>query len=209
MVPTPRRDPPRRLVPLDGPSRTVAGQGAPDLIHPVVGYRQWRMQDGELRSVHTGDRWKAGPMTARCHAGTSHTEPPPVAECSCGFYARYSPFARTASAGTPELVAGAILLWGRLELHAHGMRGEQAQIVALALPVLPGRKRRRVAEIARAYGVPGVPARTLREVAERQGAPIPKAMRPPDLTPNKRAAPGEPDPARLHAVADRGRRSRS
>ncbi|MEN3282294.1 MAG: hypothetical protein V7607_3434, partial [Solirubrobacteraceae bacterium] len=31
---------------------------------------------------------------------------------------------------------------------------------------------------------------------------VPRAMRPPDLTPNKRAAPGEPDPARLYAVAD-------
>jgi hypothetical protein len=27
-------------------------------------------------------------------------------------------------------------------------------------------------------------------------------MRPPDTTPNKRAAPGEPAPARLYAVAD-------
>jgi hypothetical protein len=31
-------------------------------------------------------------------------------------------------------------------------------------------------------------------------------MRPPDLEPNKRKAPGTPDPARLHAVGDRGRR---
>jgi hypothetical protein len=31
-------------------------------------------------------------------------------------------------------------------------------------------------------------------------------MRPPDTTPNKRAAPGEPAPARLHAVGDRGER---
>jgi hypothetical protein len=184
----------------------VAGQAAPDLIHPVVGYRQWRMHEGEVRSVHTWDRWKPGAMTARCHATTRHAEPPPVNGCSCGFYARYSPFARTASAGTPDLVAGAVALWGRLELHPHGLRGEHAQIIALALPILPGPKRRRVQEAARAMGVPAVPARQLRATAERQGAPIPSALRPPDTTPNKRAAPGEPDPARLHAVGDRGRR---
>ena len=34
-----------------------------------------------------------------------------------------------------------------------------------------------------------------------------RPMRPPDLEPNKRKAPGTPDPARLHAVGDRGRKS--
>jgi hypothetical protein len=184
----------------------VAGPAAPDLIHPVAGYRQWRMQGTELRSVHTWDRWRPGPMTALCHAGAPHTEPAPVQGCSCGFYARYAPFARTASAGTPDLVAGAVALWGRLELHPHGIRAEHAQTLALALPVLPGPKRRRVLAVAEAMGVPAVPARQLRAVAERQASPVPAALRPPDTTPNKRAAPGEPDPARLHAVGDRGRR---
>jgi hypothetical protein len=203
---SPRRDPPQRLVPLDGPSRTVAGQAAPDLIHPVVGYRQWRIHDGELRSVHTWDRWSGRAMTARCHAKTRHTEQPPVSNCSCGFYARYSPFARTASAGTADLVAGAVALWGRLELHPHGMRGEHVQIIALALPVLPGPKRRRVLAVAGALGVPAVPARKLVATALRHGDHIPRAIRPPDTTPNKRAAPGTPDPARLHAAVDRGQR---
>jgi hypothetical protein len=205
-VVSPRRDPRRRLVPLDGPSRTVAGQGAPDLIHPVVGYRQWRIHDGELRAVHTWDHWHPGAMTARCHATTRHAEPPPIGTCTCGFYARYAPFARTASSGTHDLVAGAVAVWGRLEIHPHGLRAEHAQILALALPILPGPKRRRVVAVAEAYGVPAVPARRLQAVALRQGEPIPRAMRPPDDTPNKRAAPGDPDPARLHAVGDRGRR---
>lgn len=202
-----RRDPHRRLVPLDGPSRTVAGAAAPDFIRPVVGYRQWRVDGVELQSVYTRDRWKAGPMTAGCHADTGHAGLAPVQGCSCGFYARYTPVPRTASAGTPDLVAGAIVLWGRLELHAHGMRGAQAAIVALALPITAGPKRRRVQAVADALGVPAVPAGRLQAAALRQGAPIPRAMRPPDETPNKRAAPGEPDPARLHAVGDRGRRA--
>ena len=155
--------------------------------------------------MYTGDRWSPGPMVARCHA-TRHVEPPPAGDCSCGLYARYTPPPRTASAGTPDLVAGAVALWGRLELHPHGMRAECAAVIALALPLTPGRKRRRVRAVAAAMGVPAVPARRLASFALTRAAPIPPAMRPPDTTPNKRAAPGEPDPARLHAVGDRGRR---
>ena len=189
-------------MPLDGPSRTVA----PDLVEHVVGYRQWRIQDSGLRSVHTWDRWTAEAMTASCGAGTGHAEPAPVNGCTCGFYARYTPVPRTASAATPDLVAGAVALWGRLELHAHGMRGEHARLLALALPITPGPKRRRVRAVAAALGVPAVPARRLEAEALRHGRPIPPSMRPPDLEPNKRKAPGTPDPARLHAATDRGRR---
>lgn len=195
-------------MPLDGPSHPIEGDAAPDLVHPVIGYRQWRLRDGELRSVYTGDRWGAEPMAAVCRAAVPHAEPPPASGCSCGFYARYTPVPRTASAATSDLVAGAIALWGRLELHAHGMRAEQAVLVALALPLLPGPKRRRVRRAAEALGVPAVPARRLKATAQLRGAPIPRAMRPPDLAPNKRAAPGTPDPARLHAVGDRARHRR-
>jgi hypothetical protein len=204
-VVSPRRDSPRRLVPLDGPSTTVAGNAAPDLINPVVGFRQWRLVRGELRSMYTGDRWEPGAMTARCHVEGGHAEPAPRSDCTCGLYARYSPAPRTASAGTPDLVAGAVALWGRLELHAHGMRAQHATLLALALPLVPGPKRRRVRAVAEAMGVPAVPARRLRGIALRQGAPVPEPLRPPDLEPNKRKAPGEPDPARLHALFDRGR----
>jgi len=47
-----------------------------------------------------------------------------------------------------------------------------------------------------------VPARRLKATALEHGAVIPRHMRPPDTTPNKRQAPGEPAPARLYAVAD-------
>jgi hypothetical protein len=197
-----RRDPSRALVPLDGPSQSVV----PDLVEHVIGYRQWRIHDGALCSVHTWDRWTAAVMTATCSAGADHDEPPPVNGCSCGFYARYTPVPRTASAATPDLVAGAVALWGRLELHAHGMRGQHARLLALALPITAGPKRRRVQEVAASLGVPAVLARRLQAEALRHGRPIPREMRPPDLEPNKRKAPGTPDPARLHARTDRGRK---
>ena len=49
-----------------------------------------------------------------------HDGPAPQNGCTCGFYAWYAPTPRTASAGTSELVGGAVALWGRVELHAHG-----------------------------------------------------------------------------------------
>lgn len=103
---------------------------------------------------------------------------------------------------TPELVTGAVALWGQIELHAHGMRAQHAMIVALALPFSRGPKRRRLLEAARGLEVPAVPARRLTATALEHGDIIPPRMRPPDLEPNKRKAPGPPDPARLHMVAD-------
>ena len=75
-------------------------------------------------------------------------------------------------------------------------------IVALALPFSWGVKRRRIQAAAAGLEVPAVPARRLRATALAHGDVIPRTMRPPDTTPNKRAAPGEPAPARLYAVAD-------
>jgi hypothetical protein len=99
-------------------------------------------------------------------------------------------------------VAGAVALWGQIELHAHGMRAQYAMVVALALPFSWGEKRRRILAAADALEVPAVPARRLKSAALEHGKLIPRTMRPPDLEPNKRKAPGEPDPARLYAVAD-------
>ncbi len=153
-----------------------------------------------MREEH---RWDAGVQTARC---TAHDHVAPQNGCTCGIYAWYDPPARGASAGTSELVAGAVALWGQLELHARGMRAEHAVLVALALPLSRGAKRRRLVAAADALGVPAVPARRLATAASAHGAPIARWMRPPDLEPNKRRAPGTPDAARLHIVADGYRR---
>jgi hypothetical protein len=175
---------------------------APDLIRAVIGFRQWRLHDGELWSLHADDRWGRGLQTARCLGEAAHDGPAPQNGCTCGFYAWYAPSPRTASAATSALVGGAVALWGQVELHAHGIRAQHAMIVALALPMSWGAKRRRLVAVADALEVPAVPARRLKAAALEHGDVIPRHMRPPDLTPNKRAAPGEPDPARLYAVAD-------
>jgi hypothetical protein len=172
---------------------------APDLVTPVIGFRQWRLRGDELWSFRAAECWHRGVHTAHC-AAQAHDAP--ANGCTCGIYAWYSPTPRGASALTADLVAGAVALWGQIELHAHGMRAQHAMVVALALPFSWGAKRRRIAAAADALEVPAVPARGLMAVALAHGDVIPRSMRPPDTTPNKRAAPGEPAPARLYAVAD-------
>jgi hypothetical protein len=175
---------------------------APDLIRAVIGFRQWRLHGSELWSLRTEDRWQRGAQTAHCRSPVAHDGAAPSHGCTCGFYAWYAPPPRTASAATSDLLAGAVALWGKIELHPTGMRAQHAMVVALALPLSWGSKRGRIREAAAALEVPAVAARHLRAAALEHGDVIPKAMRPPDLTPNKRAAPGEPAPARLYAVAD-------
>ena len=175
---------------------------APDLISPVIGFRQFRVLDDGLWSTHADYLWTAGVHTAVCLNPVPHDDPVPAKGCTCGYYARYTPPPRTSSALTSDLVGGAVALWGRIELHAHGMRAAHARVVALALPISRWGKRHRTIAASEALGIAAVPARRLAATAEAFGAMIPKEMRPPDMMPNKRQAPGEPSPARLNAVAD-------
>src|ERR1700755_2246898 len=84
---------------------------APDLVVPIIGYRQWRVTDGGLTSMYDGAGWPGAQITARCDRGHSPAEVP-AKDCSCGVYAYYDPCPRTASSVTRDLVAGAGVLWG-------------------------------------------------------------------------------------------------
>ncbi len=174
---------------------------APDLITAVIGFRQWRLRGTELWPLRANDRWLRGVQTAHCDRAIDHG-PAPAKGCTCGIHAWYLPPPRGASAATTDLVAGAVALWGTIELHAHGMRAQYAMVVALALPFSRGDKRRRIIAAAAALEVRAVPARKLQAEALEHGELIPGWMIPPDVMPNKRQAPGEPAPARLYAVAD-------
>jgi hypothetical protein len=150
---------------------TVLAARAPDLVEPVIGYRQWRLDDGALWSPFAEYRWQRGVNTARCTVGGGHPEPPPGHACACGIYAWYRPCPRLGSA-TPHLVAGAIAVWGEVELHATGLRAQYAMIVAVVLPAWRGGKRRRVVELADAFEVEAVRAHRLRKAALGHGLPI-------------------------------------
>jgi len=152
---------------------------APDLVEPVVGFRQWRAGGLALSSLFHETPWPGAELTASCDLDDHGAAVVPAQSCSCGIYAYYDPCPRTASVGTSDFVSGAVVLWGRLELHATGMRAEHARVVALELPLTRGRKRRRLVEIAGSLGVAVVPHRQLRAAAREHGLPLPPSLRPP------------------------------
>jgi len=61
-----------------------------------------------------------------------------------------------------SLVAGVVILWGRIELHGTGMRAAHARIVGLELPMSRGGKRRELERVAQELGVPAVTHHKLR-----------------------------------------------
>ena len=153
-----------------------APRHAPDLLEPLVGYRQWRLHDGVLHSAFVEYAWSRGINTARCEIDVSHADPAPGHECVCGLHAWYRPCPRLGYA-TPDLVGGAVALWGDVELHATGMRAQHASIVALVLPFARS-KRRRIVGVAEELEVEAVPGRELTAVALRHGALLAEGMVP-------------------------------
>jgi hypothetical protein len=150
---------------------------APDLVEPLIGYRQWRIDDGALWSPFAAYRWVRGVNTARCGRDADHPELPPGHECTCGLHAWYRPCPRLGYA-TPDLVGGAVALWGDVELHPTGARAQYAAVVALVLPLSRTSKRRRLMEIADALEVEAVPARQLTAAASHHGLPLGSGLAP-------------------------------
>jgi hypothetical protein len=152
---------------------TETSLSAPDLVRPLIGFRQWRLHDGALYSIWTDDPWRGGLLRARCrgsfncYAGMRAAPDP---DCTCGVYAWHRQVPLGASP-TRDLVAGAVALWGALEIHAAGMRAEFARIVTLALPVTRASKRLELAIAAGELGVDLVPHRHLVAAAMAHGTP--------------------------------------
>jgi hypothetical protein len=152
---------------------------APDLIQPVVGYRLWRLGVDGLWSPYVEDRWTPGVHTAVCRAqAPGHDDAAPGHDCSCGIYAWYEPCLILGWAATRHLVAGAVALWGEIELHPFGMRAREAMVVALVAPPWHRTKWRRLMDVARDLDVDAGPARRLQTEALRHGALLPDGMAP-------------------------------
>ena len=79
---------------------------------------------------------------------------------------------------TPALVGGAIAMWGDVELHPTGLRSQYACVVALVLPWIGTRKRRRVTLVGELLEVEIVPLHALTVAAERYGKPVSDALVP-------------------------------
>jgi DNA invertase Pin-like site-specific DNA recombinase len=160
-------------------SGTPGMEIAPDLIEPIVGFRHWRLVEGGLSSMFSMTAWQSSQMTARCTFGDHDPAQTPSPDCTCGIYAYYEPCPRTASALSSDLVGGAVVVWGRVEAHATGVRAEHARIVALELPRIRARKRKAVARIAEQLGVKAIPHRQLKAEALAHGDSLPTSLRPP------------------------------
>src|SRR3954463_3108931 len=153
---------------------TAPAMHAPDLVERVIGYRHWRLDDAGLWSPYLEERWGRGVHTAVCRAARgAHAEVAPAHECTCGIHAWYQPPPMLSWAATRNLVAGAVALWGELELHPFGMRAQHGIVIALALPPWRGTKPRRIVEVAADLEVEAVPARALEATARAHGAPVP------------------------------------
>ena len=204
--PSPRAGPNARGSPSARASpRADAGRGGWRPRHPTSSPPSSAFASGACAGTSCGRFAPPSGGTAACTPRTAPrtrtTRRPTAAPAASTRGTRPTP--RGASALTPDLVGGAVALWGQIELHAHGMRAQHAMVVALALPFSWGAKRRRIRAAAAAPGGPGRPGPPAQgRAALAHGDVIPRGMRPPDTTPNKRAAPGEPAPARLYAVAD-------
>jgi hypothetical protein len=110
--------------------RSGPPEHAPDLIEPLVGFRNWRVDGDALVSPYTPVAWREAVMCARCLADGHHRAPHP--SCGCGLSAYREPQTRFAIVDFRG-VCGIVSLWGHVEAHADHVRAEYARVEALAL----------------------------------------------------------------------------
>ncbi len=134
---------------------------APDLIEPVVGWRTWIVEGGDVPLLRSPQRetqvWAPGrAFSAVCLAVPNLTKPegrgwrrshlPPIESCTCGVYATKSkepsyasatnikPVPWVAALGVRSLVYGQVALWGTVVEHQDGYRGEYAYPRRIIVP---------------------------------------------------------------------------
>ena len=161
---------------------------APDLIAPVVGFRKWRVVKDHITSPYVPLRWDAAVVHARCYPanrslmfGAGWLDEPhdaPHPRCKCGVYAWHDAPQRGPIPDVRQAF-GVVSLWGRVEVHGAGMRGEHARIEALAYQrELGSAHAARIGAIAARLGVELVPYEELVTAARRAGSGVPAALRP-------------------------------
>lgn len=158
----------------------------PLLIDCVVGYREWILLDWVLQPT-AAQRWPwhPGVNQARCdRADSRHTAP--HHDCGCGLYARhtitdvqYRPYGANWLYAQVPYALGAVAVWGDIEVHHHGLRGQYAQVLALAWHEdWPGEINELVRRAAGFYDVPVVHLDELETHAHRHGQPLPDSVIP-------------------------------
>ena len=161
---------------------------APDLIEPVVGFRKWRVIRDHITSPYVPLRWDAPVIRARCFPanrsllfGEGWLEEPhdaPHPDCKCGVYAWHDPPRRGRLPG-PDDAFGIVSMWGRIEVHADGMRAEYARVEAICYqPELGSAHARRLRAVADGLGVTLISYDELVAHARAVGSGIPAELRP-------------------------------
>jgi hypothetical protein len=164
---------------------------------PVVGFRAWRIHGRQLWPMRYSALrgWPTGDVQAVCESASmvssrDHFAPAPAEICSCGLYAFYEIDALFEQLDDAQ-AWGAVLGWGRIELHQDGFRSEWQRPVAISAPTDMGKwigawlpegaeavLRRSCAHIASRYGVPLVEHEQLEAVACEHGVRLPVDLSP-------------------------------
>ncbi len=148
---------------------------APDLIEPLVGFRNWRVIDGVLSSPYAPLTWREPVACARC-LREAHRAPAPG--CDCGISAYHEPDLRFSSVDFRG-VSGIVSVWGQVEVHEDRLRAEYARVEALAMhPRWSNRQRHAVTAVAAELGAELVDLREQGEAARSYGAVVAPALLP-------------------------------
>jgi hypothetical protein len=155
----------------------------PLLPEEVLGYRVWRLRDGELLpyvSVHADAQtvWAPGVVVARCR----HGHEAPHVGCTCGLHASYEPPdpCRDGGFGRNEAVYGAIAAWGAIDATSTDFRARYAQIVCLAFwRMQTWHHTEQIRALASRHGVRCVELDELTHVAREYASEIPPQLRGP------------------------------
>jgi hypothetical protein len=159
----------------------------PDLIEPVVGFRNWRIfrngpRDGELSSPYLPVSWTERVHRAECRRRGSAEEllqeahRAPAAGCGCGISAYHEPTGQFSKIDY-RAVSGIVTVWGAIQVDGEEMRAEVARIEALALYHRWNRNQvEAVRTIADNLGTDLVDLRELGAAAERYGRGLPPSV---------------------------------
>ena len=122
-----------RASPRAGSGRTTVTEHAEGML----GWRLWRLRDGQLCSWAVTYEWKQGSNSATCLSpNTARCTHSPGRHCQCGFWALNSPLDCLARGRYDGIgwspVMGLMRGWGTVALHGReGFRAQHASVVCL------------------------------------------------------------------------------
>lgn len=176
----------------------------PQVHGKVLGFRNWYLMDGELRPLNAKpsvyisygfvgpsssgrgfEPWLMGENTAKCR---HHDHDAPHKDCECGLYAWHG-----INRIQGNMVAGAVMGWGKVVSHHDGFRAERAEIVALSYSdEMTYGDVKTLRKIAQDNGIVVCEFEQLENVGSEFGTPVPEELRP--------AKPVDPELERMRQI---------